>query len=230
MERPKSPIDAHRAQGMNVVMNIDTQGAQSVKKVFPDSVLVFVSPPSWDVLEKRLRGRKQDDETTIQRRLANARAEMDQAPRLRLFGGERRHRNGRGRFAGHRAGRTSSIKRLNLDLFKRRIPKVTKKEKNEVLTPELPINLDAPLSQLLLTITHDKYRMISLVTRWAKEIKQRDQSNLQPQELLAQSLREILGKKVTLDAIEKLPPPSESGKEGFGIHFPHHQPERNPGR
>ncbi|MBK8575754.1 MAG: guanylate kinase [Elusimicrobia bacterium] len=77
---PKGPIDAHRAQGMNVVMNIDTQGAQSVRKVFPDSVLVFVSPPSWEALETRLRGRKQDDEATIQRRLANARAEMDQAP------------------------------------------------------------------------------------------------------------------------------------------------------
>lgn len=77
---PKSPIDAHRAQGLNVVMNIDTQGAQSVKRVFPDCVLVFVSPPSWQVLEERLRGRKQDDEPTIQRRLANARAEMDQAP------------------------------------------------------------------------------------------------------------------------------------------------------
>ena len=77
---PKSPIDAHRAQGLNVVMNIDTQGAQSVRKVFPDCVMVFVSPPSWLVLEERLRGRKQDDETTIQRRLANARAEMEQVP------------------------------------------------------------------------------------------------------------------------------------------------------
>ncbi len=77
---PKAPIEAHRQNGLTVVMNIDTQGAQSVKKVFPDSVLVFVSPPSWDVLEGRLRGRNQDTEATIQRRLANARAEMEQAP------------------------------------------------------------------------------------------------------------------------------------------------------
>ncbi|MBK8575753.1 MAG: hypothetical protein IPN90_08765 [Elusimicrobia bacterium] len=97
---------------------------------------------------------------------------------------------------------------------------MTKKEKEVVLTPELPINLDAPLSQLLLTITHDKYRMISLVTRWAKEIKHRDQSNLQPQELLAQSLREILGKKVTLDAIEKLPPPPKAEKKDLDFTFP----------
>jgi DNA-directed RNA polymerase subunit K/omega len=97
---------------------------------------------------------------------------------------------------------------------------VTKKEKNEVLTPELPINLEAPLSQLLLTITHDKYRMISLVTRWAKEIKQRDQSTAQPQDLLAQSLREILGKKVTLDVIEKLPPPPKVEKKDLEFTFP----------
>jgi guanylate kinase len=78
---PKAPIEAHRAAGKNVVMDIDTQGAQSVKNAFPDSVLVFIAPPSWKILETRLRGRNQDDEATIQRRLANARAEMEQAPR-----------------------------------------------------------------------------------------------------------------------------------------------------
>ncbi|MBL8023452.1 MAG: guanylate kinase [Elusimicrobia bacterium] len=76
---PKAPIEAHLSEGLNVVMDIDTQGAQSVRKVFPESVLVFIAPPSWKVLEERLRGRNQDDETTIQRRLANARAEMEQA-------------------------------------------------------------------------------------------------------------------------------------------------------
>lgn len=93
-------------------------------------------------------------------------------------------------------------------------------KKNDVLPAELPINLDVPLSQLLLTITHDKYRMVSLVTRWAKEIKHRDQSNLQPQELLAQSLREILGKKVTLEQIEKLPPPPKVEKKDLEFTFP----------
>ena len=97
---------------------------------------------------------------------------------------------------------------------------MTKKEKSDVLIPELPINLDAPLSQLLLTVNHDKYRMVSLVTRWAKEIKQRDQSTLQPQDLLAQSLREILGKKVTLEAIEKLPPPPKAEKKDLEFTFP----------
>ena len=73
--------------------------------------------------------------------------------------------------------------------------------------------LDAPLSQLLLTVRHDKYRLIALATRWAQEIKHRDQSPLPPQELLAQSLREILGKKVSLEDIEKLPPPKTERKD-----------------
>ncbi|TXH29109.1 MAG: hypothetical protein E6Q99_01385, partial [Elusimicrobia bacterium] len=73
-----------------------------------------------------------------------------------------------------------------------------KKKFVEELPAEIP--LDAPLSQLLQVVTHDKYRVISLATRWAQEIKQRDQATtLPPQELLAQSLREILGKKVTLE-------------------------------
>lgn len=94
---------------------------------------------------------------------------------------------------------------------------MTKKTETAV---EMPVNIDAPLSQLLLTVNHDKYRMISLVTRWAKEIKTRDQSNLPPQEILAQSLREILGKKVTLEEIEKLPPPPKSEKKDLEFTFP----------
>ncbi|MBL0058631.1 MAG: hypothetical protein IPP35_05900 [Elusimicrobia bacterium] len=97
---------------------------------------------------------------------------------------------------------------------------MTKKEKTPTIEAELAIPLDAPLNQLLLTISHDKYRMISLVTRWAKEIKHRDQSTLQPQELLAASLREILGKKVTLDEIELLPPPPKAEKKDMDFAFP----------
>ncbi len=77
---PKAPIDSLRAQGYNVVLNIDTAGAHSIKKLFNDCVLIFVSPPSWKALEERLRRRNQDDEATIQRRLANAHAEAAQVP------------------------------------------------------------------------------------------------------------------------------------------------------
>jgi len=94
-----------------------------------------------------------------------------------------------------------------------------KKKFVEELPAEIP--LDAPLSQLLQVVTHDKYRVISLATRWAQEIKQRDQATtLPPQELLAQSLREILGKKVTLEEIEKLPPPPKVEKKDLDIALP----------
>jgi hypothetical protein len=94
-----------------------------------------------------------------------------------------------------------------------------KKKFVEELPAEIP--LDAPLSQLLQVVTHDKYRVISLATRWAQEIKQRDQATaLPPQELLAQSLREILGKKVSLEEIEKLPPPPKPEKKDLDIALP----------
>ena len=53
-----------------------------------------------------------------------------------------------------------------------------KKKFVEELPAEIP--LDAPLSQLLQVVTHDKYRVISLATRWAQEIKQRDQATALP--------------------------------------------------
>lgn len=78
---PRATIDAHLEHGHDVVMNIDTQGALAVKRAMPDCVTVFISPPSWPVLEERLRRRNLDDEATIQRRLAGARQEWAQAPR-----------------------------------------------------------------------------------------------------------------------------------------------------
>jgi guanylate kinase len=78
---PRAALETQIARGLNVVMDIDTQGAFAVKKSFPASVLVFVAPPSWEELEQRLRRRRQDDEATIRRRLANARMELAQAAR-----------------------------------------------------------------------------------------------------------------------------------------------------
>lgn len=73
---PKAPIEENLKNGFDVVLNIDPQGALSVKKVFPGSVSVFVCPPSWSELEERLRRRGQDDGTAIAKRLANARQEL----------------------------------------------------------------------------------------------------------------------------------------------------------
>lgn len=68
-------MDQLRA-GTDVVLEIDVQGAVQVKAQFPQAILVFLAPPSWDELSRRLHGRKTEDETTIRRRLENARKEL----------------------------------------------------------------------------------------------------------------------------------------------------------
>ena len=93
-------------------------------------------------------------------------------------------------------------------------------EKKTDTETAVPSNPDAPLSQLLLDCTKEKYRLIALATRWAQEIKVRDQSTLPPQELLDLALREIMMKKVTFDAIEKLPPPPKVEKKDVELTLP----------
>jgi len=68
-----------RARGHDVVLEIDWQGAQQVRRLFPDVVSVFILPPSGAELERRLRARGQDSEDTIRRRLAAAREEISHA-------------------------------------------------------------------------------------------------------------------------------------------------------
>ncbi len=62
--------------------------------------------------------------------------------------------------------------------------------------------------------------MVSLATRWAKEIRQRDQSALPAQELLDLALREIMTQKVSLEEIEKLPPPPKVEKRDTDFALP----------
>ena len=68
-----------RASGRDILLEIDWQGAQQVRRLFPDAVSVFILPPSAGELERRLRGRGKDSEDTIRRRLAAAEAEMSHA-------------------------------------------------------------------------------------------------------------------------------------------------------
>jgi len=67
-----------RAKGLDILLEIDWQGAQQVRKAFPDAVSIFIVPPSpvLKELERRLRGRGQDSEEAIQRRLRDAREEI----------------------------------------------------------------------------------------------------------------------------------------------------------
>ena len=70
--------DAERdlQQGRDLVLVIDVQGARQVRQRHPDTVGVFVMPPSFAVLEQRLRGRSKDTEAAMQQRLETARAEV----------------------------------------------------------------------------------------------------------------------------------------------------------
>lgn len=77
----KRVIDEIAASGRNVVMDVDVQGGMSIKKLYPDALLVFVLPPSRSELERRLRGRATDDAEVIEKRLKNAIAELEWAHR-----------------------------------------------------------------------------------------------------------------------------------------------------
>ena len=74
-----SEVERLLAKGHSLVLEIDVQGALNVRKVYPDAVLVFIEPPSLQVLEERLRGRGTEDEASIELRLKNARHEMELA-------------------------------------------------------------------------------------------------------------------------------------------------------
>jgi len=74
----KKWIAEARARGQDIILEIDWQGARQVRKTFPDAVSVFILPPSpvLQELERRLRGRGQDSEEDIRRRLRDAREEI----------------------------------------------------------------------------------------------------------------------------------------------------------
>ncbi len=69
-------IEAEMAAGRDVLLEIDWQGAQQVRRLFPEAIGVFVLPPSMAELERRLTGRGTDSAEVIARRLAAAREEM----------------------------------------------------------------------------------------------------------------------------------------------------------
>lgn len=69
-------MERHFAAGQDVILDIDTQGAAILRRAHPDAVFVFIVPPSWAMLEERLRRRRSDAEADIQRRLQRAREEV----------------------------------------------------------------------------------------------------------------------------------------------------------
>jgi guanylate kinase len=75
----KKAIEERIAQGSDVILEIDFQGALQIKRIFANAVLVFILPPSWEELRSRLERRGEDTPDVIEVRLANAAEEMAQA-------------------------------------------------------------------------------------------------------------------------------------------------------
>jgi guanylate kinase len=82
---PKKWLAESRRSGKDLVLEIDVQGAEQVKRKLPESVAVFILPPSREDLEKRLRGRGQDADDEIARRLSKAREEIAAAEKFYDF-------------------------------------------------------------------------------------------------------------------------------------------------
>ena len=75
----KSTIEERISQGLDVVLEIDFQGAVQIKRLFANAVLIFILPPSWEELRSRLQRRGEDTAEVIEIRLANAATEMARA-------------------------------------------------------------------------------------------------------------------------------------------------------
>ncbi len=79
---PKAPLRKALDQGENVIMRVDVQGAETIKRLVPAAVLIFLMLSSIDEIEARLRSRGQDDEPTLQKRLNAAVGELEELPKF----------------------------------------------------------------------------------------------------------------------------------------------------
>ncbi len=75
----RTAVEQQLANGVDVLLEIDYQGARLVRHLMPDSISIFILPPSREELERRLRSRAQDSEDVIKRRLTGSRAEISHA-------------------------------------------------------------------------------------------------------------------------------------------------------
>jgi guanylate kinase len=77
---PAAPVGEAVERGRDVLLEVDVQGARSVRERAPDAVVVFLQPPSEEELARRLRARGTEEGPSLDRRLAEARREMAEAP------------------------------------------------------------------------------------------------------------------------------------------------------
>ena len=76
----KSQVEGPLSQGQDVIMKMDIQGAATIKRLFPNSVLIFIAPPSFEELARRLRQRKTESGIDLEVRLRTAKEEMKSLP------------------------------------------------------------------------------------------------------------------------------------------------------
>lgn len=72
----RNAVESQLSEGRDVILEIDWQGAARIRQLMPESISIFILPPSYQALETRLTDRGEDDPTTIQRRLRNAKNEL----------------------------------------------------------------------------------------------------------------------------------------------------------
>lgn len=77
---PRQPVEEHLAAGEPALLEIELQGARQVRAALADAFLVFLAPPSWPELERRLTARGTESAEVIEARLARARVEMAAEP------------------------------------------------------------------------------------------------------------------------------------------------------
>lgn len=73
---PRATVEERMAEGRQVVLEIDVQGAFQVREMIPAAKLIFIEPPSLEVLEARLRGRGTEDDAEVRRRMKTAEVEL----------------------------------------------------------------------------------------------------------------------------------------------------------
>jgi guanylate kinase len=81
---PRAPVEKALAEGRAALLEIDLQGARQVRSSMPGALFVFLAPPSWDELVRRLVGRGTEDTAERERRLATAREELAAEPEFDL--------------------------------------------------------------------------------------------------------------------------------------------------
>lgn len=74
---PKNLLEENLANGKDVLLDIDVQGAEKIRKLYPDGLFIFIMPPSVEALKSRLLGRQTENPASLEKRLKKAEKEME---------------------------------------------------------------------------------------------------------------------------------------------------------